>query len=79
VLTSLFDDGGWTAREGEGGRRIPALRGNGPFLALLLPPGAHRVVLEYSSPGFREGALLSGVTLVAAAIALVAMRRRRPA
>jgi hypothetical protein len=75
VVTSLFDDGGWTAHES--GRRVAKLRGNGPFLALSLPPGAHRVILEYSSPGFREGALLSAVTLAAAAIALVASRRRR--
>jgi hypothetical protein len=79
VVASLTDDGGWTAREGKSGRRIATLRANGPFLALSLPPGEHRVLLEYSSPGFREGALLSAATLVAIAIAVVASRRRRPA
>jgi hypothetical protein len=79
VVTSLTDDGGWTAREGKGGRRMATLRANGPFLALLLSPGEHRVLLEYSSPGFREGVLLSAATLLAAAIALVASRRRRSA
>jgi hypothetical protein len=81
VVTSLTEDGGWRAREGKGGPRIATLRtpGGGPFLALSLPPGEHQVLLEYSSPGFREGALLSAATLVAAAIALVVSRRRRPA
>ena len=79
VVTSLTEDGGWTAREGKGGRRMAILRANGPFVALSLPPGEHRVLLEYSSPGFREGALLSAATLVAAAIALAVSRRRRRA
>jgi hypothetical protein len=78
VVASLTDDGGWTARDGEDGRRIATLRAKGPFLALPLPPGEHRVLLEYSSPGFREGALVSAATLVAMAIAVAAWRRRRP-
>ncbi len=80
VSTSLTDDGGWTARDASG-RRIETQRtpGGGPFVALSLPPGEHRVLLRYSPRGFRAGALLSGVTLVAAAIALAASRRRRPA
>lgn len=79
VVTSLSDDGGWTARDGKGGRRIATLRANGPFLALSLPSGEHRVLLEYSSPGFREGALVSAATLAAMAIliAVAASRRRR--
>jgi hypothetical protein len=79
VATSLTDDGGWTALEGKAGPRIPTLRapGGGPFLALSLPPGDHRVRLEYSPPGFRVGALVSAATLAAAAILLVVSRRRR--
>ena len=81
VATSLADDGGWTAREGHAGPRIATLRtpGGGPFLALSLSPGDHRVVLEYSPPGFRAGMLLSVATLVAAAVALFVAWRRRPA
>jgi hypothetical protein len=78
VETSLTDDGGWTACD-ESGRRIATRRAEGPFLALLLPPGKHGIVLRYVSPGFREGALLSVATLVAAAIALAVSRRRRAA
>jgi hypothetical protein len=78
VETSLIDDGGWTAVD-EAGQRIAARRAQGPFLALLLPPGDHAVGLRYVSPGFREGALLSVATLGAAAIALAVSRRRRAA
>jgi uncharacterized membrane protein YfhO len=78
VATSLTDDGGWTAHD-ESGRRIATRRAEGPFLAFLLPPGEHGVVLRYVSPGFREGALLSVATLCAAAIALAVSRRRRAA
>jgi hypothetical protein len=81
IATSLADDGGWTAREGLAGPRLPTLRTpeGGPFLALLLPPGDHRVFLEYSPPGFRAGALASAGTLAAAAILFVVSRRRRAA
>jgi hypothetical protein len=80
VATSLTDDGGWSARD-DSGRHIEKVRtrGGGPFLTLSLPAGEHRVLLEYSPPGFRGGALVSGATLVAAAIALVVSRRRRTA
>jgi hypothetical protein len=75
VVASLANDGGWTARD-EAGRRIPTRRANGPFLGLLLPPGDHRVHLRYVAPGFREGAMLSGATLVAAAGLLLLSRRK---
>lgn len=81
VATSLADDGGWIARDGASGERLPTIRtaGDGPFLALSLPPGDHRVLLEYLPPGFRAGALASAATLAAVAILLVVSRRRRPA
>ena len=77
LIASLANDGGWTARD-EAGRRIPTRRANGPFLGLALPPGDHRVLLRYVAPGFREGALLSGASLLAAAV-LVAISRRKTA
>ena len=81
VATSLADDGGWIARDGAAGERLPTIRTarGGPFLALSLPPGDHRVLLEYLPPGFRAGALASAATLAAVAILLVVSRRGRPA
>ena len=75
LVASLANDGGWTARD-EAGRPIPTRRAHGPFLGLLLPPGDHRVHLRYVAPGFREGALLSGATLIAAAMLLLLSRRK---
>ncbi len=42
VVLSLVQDGGWSAR-GADGAAIPVARANGPFLALHLPEGEHRV------------------------------------
>ncbi|HTD53383.1 MAG TPA: YfhO family protein, partial [Thermoanaerobaculia bacterium] len=58
LVSSLVSDGGWSARD-EAGTRIPVGLANGPFLALGLPPGQHRVTLAYTPPGFRLGATVS--------------------
>lgn len=74
LVTSLVDDGGWTARTGAGSK--PALgRANGPFLALLLSPGRHDVRLRYTAPGFRAG---SAVSLAAVLGVVLVLRFRRP-
>jgi len=80
LVSSLVEDGGWRARE-ETGERIERTRANGPFLAIRVPAGDRRVVLEYASPGFRAGAAVSAATLAggAALAALFLARRRRRA
>lgn len=75
LATSIADDGGWTAR-GEAGADFSVGRANGPFLALLLPPGEHDVHLRYTAPGFRAGAAVSLVALFGLVIGLGAGRRR---
>jgi len=77
VVLSLVQDGGWSARD-ETGRSIPAFLANGPFLALRIPPGRHRVALDYCPPGFRLGSAISLAALaVLAAAALVRRGRGR--
>jgi hypothetical protein len=70
VVASLVQDGGWTARDES--RPLPAARANGPFLAITLPAGAHRIRLSYAPPGARAGAIVSlatfGLVLAAAAL-----------
>jgi len=73
LATSLTDDGGWTGRAGR--TEVSLGRANGPFLALVLPPGEHDVVLRYTAPGFRLGAAISLAGLVVCAFAVVAARR----
>lgn len=63
VKTSLVQDGGWSARD-ERGEPLPLTRANGPFLALSLPPGEHRVALSYTPPGMRVGAAASLTTML---------------
>ena len=76
AVATVVQDGGWSARD-EGGT-LATGRANGPFLAVGLRPGAHRVELSYLPPGFRTGAAVSVGTILAAALgAGVASRRRR--
>jgi hypothetical protein len=77
LVASLVQDGGWRARD-ESGRLLPVARANGPFLAVTVPRGEHRVSLTYTPPGARAGAALSLVSLVAAAAATLFARRKRP-
>ena len=77
LVASFVDDGGWKAKD-ETGKKIALGRASGPFLAIRVPRGDHRIRLDYASPGFRTGALVSLATAAAAAI-LLTMRSRRPA
>jgi hypothetical protein len=58
LVTSLVDDGGWSAT-GDRGTPLETFRANAVFLALLLPAGAQAVALDYRPPGFRPGLAVS--------------------
>ena len=75
LVTSLVQDGGWRAHDERG--TVPTGRANGPFLALTLPAGDHRVRLAYAPPGLRVGAWISLVSagLVLAMASSAAVRR----
>lgn len=76
VVASVVQDGGWRARD-EGGA-LAAGRANGPFLAVRLRPGTHRVALTYSPPGLKTGGAISVATFLSAALgAGIAARRKR--
>jgi hypothetical protein len=77
LVASLVDDGGWRAKD-ETGRTVGLGRASGPFLKILAPEGDHRIRLDYASPGFRTGALVSLATAAAAAV-LLSIRSRRSA
>jgi hypothetical protein len=68
LVASLVQDGGWSVATEEG-TRLATTHANGPFLAIAVPPGQHRIRMRYASPGFRTG---SAVT-VATALALAAV------
>lgn len=74
LMTSLVQDGGWSAIDGKG-RGVRTATANGPFLALSLPPGRHDVHLRYLPPGFRAGLVISLATLSAVLATLLARRR----
>ena len=72
-VTSLVQDGGWAATDAAGAE-VPVSLANGPFLAVRLAPGAHRITLRYSPPGFRLGSGISLATL--GLLGLDSLRRR---
>jgi uncharacterized membrane protein YfhO len=74
-VASLVNDGGWRAHD-EAGNPLATGRVNGPFLAVRVPAGEHRVRLDYAPPGFRAGALVSAASLALAIVLLAASRRR---
>ena len=58
LVTSLVDDGGWTASD-EKGTRMTTVRANGVFLGLVVEPGPHEIRLDYRPPGLDLGVLTS--------------------
>jgi hypothetical protein len=82
VVASVVQDGGWSARD-ETGAALPTGKANGPFLAVEVRGGDHRIRLRYTPPGSKAGAvvtLATGVVLLAAVVArrAVSSRSRPP-
>jgi hypothetical protein len=75
VVGSVVQDGGWVAAD-ERGRRIPVSLANGPFLALVVPRGQHRIRLSYRPPGLALGMLLTSLAGAAAVATTIAQSRR---
>ena len=57
------------------GRPAPLWRANYAFQALAVPAGPHRVLLAYEDRAFRMGAALSGLALLACAVAALWWRK----
>ncbi|HKF45004.1 MAG TPA: hypothetical protein VKG01_18045 [Thermoanaerobaculia bacterium] len=76
IVGSLVQDGGWTARD-ENGLLVPATLANGPFLALRVPRGDHRIVLTYRPPGFPPGFLILLATVLVVSASAVGGTVRR--
>jgi len=67
IVLSLVQDGGWSARledaPGSGrGEPLAVTRANGPFLAMRVPAGTHRVRLRYRPPGWTAGLWIAAAT-----------------
>jgi hypothetical protein len=74
AVASVVQDGGWSARD-ERNKAVPSEVASAMFVALRVPPGDHRIRLEYTPPGLRQGAGISAAA--AAVLAVDALRRRR--
>jgi hypothetical protein len=74
LVTSLVQDGGWTARDGAG-RQLTTVRANGIFLGLVLEPGKREVRLDYSPPGLLAGGLASLASATIFVLWLLVRRR----
>ena len=46
------------------GRPVPVLRGDQALITVALPPGAREVALDFDSPEYRRGKLISLVALL---------------
>ena len=69
VVSSVSHARGWRATLD--GNPLPLLRANGAFLAFAVPPGQHRVVLDYRPTGWQVGwALFFAGSLAATILAL---------
>lgn len=69
---------GWTAKLD--GKPTRLYRANSVGRAVAVPPGTHRVTMDYVAPGFRAGATISGISwlLWLAAIGWNLVRRKQP-
>jgi uncharacterized membrane protein YfhO len=69
----------WQARVD--GKPAAVLRGNHALITIEIPPGARQVALDFDSPEYARGKLISLLALVAIAALCgwAAFNRRRPA
>lgn len=75
LASSLFQDGGWRALVD--GRSAPAGMLDGPFVAVPLPAGEHRIDLLYRPRPFLWGCLLAALGLTAGAVLWVPQPHQR--
>lgn len=75
LLLSDTNYPGWRATRN--GERTPVYTANGLLRAVYLPAGGHTVIFSFWPPDFIAGAVVSGMTLLGSAVALVATRPRR--
>ena len=75
AVSGTLNDGGWSA-EDENGNRLETGFANGPFLAIALLRGNHRIALTYLPPGSGPGAAISLATLTVLLIIGLTARRR---
>jgi hypothetical protein len=76
VVADSLQQPGWSARLD--GRPVALLPADNAMVAVAVPAGVHRVVLNYTVPGQRTGIVLTGgALLVCLAISALWWRRRR--
>jgi uncharacterized membrane protein YfhO len=72
---SLPYDKGWTVRID--GRRVHTREVLGSLTAFYVPPGTHKIEMNYVPQGFAAGIAVTAASLAAAFAYFVALRRRR--
>jgi Bacterial membrane protein YfhO len=75
LVTSEIFYPGWEARVD--GQRTPILIANYLLRGVVLPPGKHRVAMDYTAPAARNGAIISGLTFCLLAVLIIYARRSR--
>ena len=76
VVSSVSLAKGWRVAVGK--EAVEPLRVNGAFVGFAVPPGRHRVVVDYRPAGWTWGLRLAALGLVVVVVTGVAARRRRP-
>ena len=80
-ISEVWYPQGWTARLD--GQPVKVLRANHAFRAIVVPPGRHQLMMDFSDPAYATGRTISmasyGLIVMALLGGLVLERRRRSA
>lgn len=77
LVISLLHNNGWTAYVD--GEKVPTYKTNGLFIGIPLTAGEHSIRLDYITPYFIEGLIISGASLIILLAVYFVTKRKKKA